>query len=113
MSVSDQIRAFLAMALCGAGVGAAHDLLAPFRRRPISAAAADLALGLMLAAGVIGTALVLRCEPMRLYTLLGVAAGWALYAASLGTIVRALTRFFMNMSKKVVNCEENRIYMQE
>ena len=102
MNVADQVRAFLAMTLCGAGAGAVNDLLAVLRRRPLLAPAAELALGLVLAAGVIGAALMLRCEPFRLYTLLGVAAGWAIYAFSLGTIVRVLVNEFTKLSNKVI-----------
>lgn len=100
MNIADQTRAFLAMTLCGAGVGIAHDLLTVFRRGMLLTLAADMALGVMLCAGVIGAALVLCCEPFRLYTLLGVASGWVIYALSLGTIVRILMKGFAKMSNK-------------
>ena len=91
------------MLLCGACAGAAHDLLAVLRRNAFLTAAADVLLGLLCAVGVIGAALVLGCDPFRLYTLIGVLTGWAIYALSLGTIVRILAKFFINLSKKVTN----------
>lgn len=103
MTVAEQARAFAAMMLCGAGVGAVHDLLAVCRKNTAWTAAADLALGLIAAMGVIATGLALRCDPFRLYTILGVAAGWGIYRFSLGTIVRALIGFFTKLSTKVAN----------
>lgn len=103
MTVAEQARAFLAMALCGAALGAADDVLALFRRGAALTALADIGLGLLAAAGVIAAALVLQCEAFRLYVLLGVACGFALYRASLGTIVRFLAKRIGKLSKKVAN----------
>lgn len=103
MTVAGQAQAFAAMMLCGAGIGAAHDLLIVFRQSTIWTAAADLALGLLGAAAVIAAGLLLRCEPFRMYTFLGFSAGWAVYALSLGTIVRVVMRFFIKLSKKLTN----------
>ena len=103
MTVAEQARAFAAMALCGACVGAAHDVLWVLRRNAWMTATADLALGLFLAAGVIAAALQLRCEAFRLYTWLGVAVGWTIYAITIGTIVRILRRNFIKLSEKVSN----------
>ena len=101
MTVADQARAFAAMMLCGACAGAAYDFLALLRRNAFCAAAADLLLGLFLAAAVIGTGLQLGCDPFRLYTLLGICLGFAMYMLSFGTIIRILARVFIKLSKKV------------
>ena len=97
MIVAQQARSFAAMALCGACAGAANDVLWLIRRNAWLTAAADLALGVLLAAGVIAAALHLRCEAFRGYTFLGVAAGWAIYAATVGAIVRILRRKFIKL----------------
>lgn len=101
MTVAEQARAFAAMLLCGACTGAAHDALAVFRKNRFGAAGADLLLGLFLAAAVIGAGMLLGCDPFRLYTLLGVCLGFAIYMLSLGTIVRVLAEAFIKLSKKV------------
>ena len=103
ISTQGQWQAFLAMALCGLGMGVLHDLMWPLRRRAFAAAAADLALGILSAAGVIAMALYLGCEAFRLYTLLGVMLGWAIYAMTLGMIVRILRRKFIKLPEKVTN----------
>lgn len=103
MTVAEQAQAFAAMALCGACVGAGYDLLAVFRRSALLTAAADLTLGMLGALGIIAIGLVLRCNPFRMYTPLGIAAGWTIYALTLGTIVRVLARLFLKLSKKVAN----------
>ena len=100
MTVADQARAFAAMMLCGACAGAAYDFLALLRRNAFCAAAADLLLGLFLAAAVIGTGLQLGCDPFRLYTLLGICLGFAMYMLSFGTIIRCLAEVFMKLSRK-------------
>ena len=103
MIAAQQARMFAAMALCGLGVGALHDLLGVLRKGAASAAVADLLLGITAAAGVIAAALHLRCEAFRLYTFMGVLVGWAIYALTLGAIVRILTRKFIKLSKKLTN----------
>ncbi|MGN0773412.1 MAG: spore cortex biosynthesis protein YabQ [Candidatus Ventricola sp.] len=101
--MSEQARAFLAMALCGALLGAVYDALGVLRRGRLLTAAADLLFGVLAALGVIATALTLRCEAYRLYTLLGVSAGFALYQCSLGTIVRFLKAKLRKLSNNVKN----------
>lgn len=103
MNAGDQARIFLAMLLCGACVGALHDLLALFRRSVVLAAAADILLGILLAAGMIAMGIRLGCDPFRLYAFAGVFLGWAAYVVSLGTIVRVLIKSFTKLSKKVTN----------
>ena len=100
MTVGEQARAFLAMALCGALLGAVHDVLGVLRHGRLLTAAADLLFGLLAAAGVIAAALTLRCDAFRLYTLVGVGAGFALYQGSIGTIVRYLKGRFRKLSEK-------------
>lgn len=103
MTVSEQARAFLTMALCGALLGAAYDALGVLRRGRFLTAAADLLLGLLAAAAVIAAALMLRCDAYRLYTLLGIGAGFALYQCSIGTAVRFLKGKLKRLSKKEKN----------
>lgn len=103
MSPYDQARVFLAMMLCGAGLGAAYDLLSLLRQGRMLTVLADLLLGLLCAAGVVGAALLLRCDPFRLYMFAGVMLGFAIYMLSLGTIVRILKKSFIKLSKKVAN----------
>lgn len=99
---------FLTMLLCGAGLGAAYDALWLIRRTILrgraTCALLDLLFGVICAAGVIFSALCLRADAFRWYTLLGAAAGMALYAASLGALVRrvavALIRICKNKSRK-------------
>ena len=113
MIVQEQARAFAAMAFCGACAGAANDVLWLLRKNAWLTAASDLALGVLLAAGVIAAALYLRCEAFRSYTLLGIAAGWTIYALTLGMIIRILRRKFMKLSKKEINSAKNGKFMQE
>ena len=103
MTVQQQAHVFGVMLLCGACIGLTHDLLAVCRRSAATAGAADLLLGLLAAAAMIGAGLALRCDPFRLYAFAGVAAGWTIYAASLGRIVRFLMRKFMRLSNKVTS----------
>ena len=55
------------------------------------------------ALAVIAAALALRCDAYRLYTLLGVGAGFALYQCSIGTTVRFLKGRFRKLSEKAKN----------
>lgn len=98
MTLQEQGRAFLVMALCGALLGTAYDMLGVLRRGKLLTAAADLAFGPLAALGVIAAALYLRCEAFRLYTLLGVAVGLTIYFCSIGTFVRFIGAKMKNMS---------------
>lgn len=113
MTVIEQARAFLAMALCGALAGAVHDMLGVLRRGRLLTAVADLLLGVLTALAVIAAALALCCEAFRLYTLLGVCAGFALYACSLGTIVRFLRGKVRRLSNHAKNQTKLSERMQE
>ena len=50
-----------------------------------------------------GAALLMRVDPFRLYAFAGVAAGMALYAGTIGTIVRYLRGFVRKFVKKSEN----------
>lgn len=113
MTVAEQARAFAAMVLCGAATGLLHDLLALLRRNPYFTAAADLLLGIGCALEVIAAGLLLSCDPFRMYTILGVGTGWAVYHASVGICVRILMSFFIELSKNVGNCAKDVKCMQE
>lgn len=99
MTPAQQAHVFAAMLLTGAGMGAAHDLLAPLRRGALCWAA-DLLLGALGAAGMIAAALWLRCEAFRLYTFAAAACGAALYALTVGRIVRICARACQKRWKK-------------
>ncbi|MGN0995639.1 MAG: spore cortex biosynthesis protein YabQ [Candidatus Ventricola sp.] len=99
MTVADQARVFLAMALCGVLLGAAYDALAPLRKGPLTVAA-DLLFGALCALGMIAVALRMEAEPLRLYAFAGVLAGGALYLATIGTIVRKMSEYVRNWRKK-------------
>lgn len=113
MNVEEQARVFLAMMICGSCIGVIHDLLSPLRRSRNSAVLADLLLGICGAGGVISAGLLLGCDPFRLYTLLGVCAGWMIYAMTLGTIVRIFTRPFMKLLNKMTKQSKKAKNMQE
>lgn len=113
MTVYDQARAFAAMAICGACTGAMQDIFAVLRRNMLFAIASDLLLGVLCALGIIGVGLMLRCDPLGLYTVLGMGSGWILYAVSLGTIVRILAGMVTKLSKKVNIRAKNGKFMQE
>lgn len=101
MTAQEQGRVFLAMMLCGVLLGAADTLLGLLRRGKALTALLDMLLGLLAALGVVLTALVMQCEAFRLYTLLGVAAGWLLYGGTIGTLVRVLKEKMNNMADSV------------
>lgn len=91
---AQQARVFLAMALCGAAIACAFDGSLALRRLlglgSALSGALDLMMGALAAAAMTLTALRLRTDPLRAYAFAGVAAGFALYRASLGTLVRAV-----------------------
>lgn len=99
-----QAQAFLAMMLAGAVLGAGYDVLALVRRglslRAVGTAIADLLFGILCAAGITLCALALRTDPFRWYAFAGVAAGMAIYFASIGTFVRILCRSFKKRVKE-------------
>lgn len=99
MTVADQARVFLAMALCGVLLGAVYDALAPLRKG-ILTVAADLLFGALGALCMIAVALRMEAEPFRLYAFAGVLAGGALYLATIGTIVRKLLDCVRNWRRK-------------
>ena len=97
MTAAEQARVFLAMAGCGAGLAAAYDVTGLLRRAlkmgRVLTGIVDLLYGALCALAMTLTALVMRVSPFRLYAFAGVAAGMALYAASMGTIVRKMCEF--------------------
>lgn len=96
---AEQACAFAVMAGCGALVGAAGDLLSPLRRGVLGHAA-DLLLGALAAAGMTLAALFLQMDAFRLYAFAGVMAGILLYAATIGMIIRKLTRYVRSFAQK-------------
>ncbi len=98
MTPADQARLFLAMTLCGAMLGAAYDALSPLRR--LWALPADVAFGVLCAAGMIAVGLAMQAEAFRWFAFCGVLAGGALYRASIGTIVRKIQAVVRKNGKK-------------
>lgn len=96
MAAAEQARVFLAMLMCGAVCGAAYDVLMLLRRAfgsgRIFTGLADVAFGVVAAAGMTATALALRVDPFRLYEFVGIALGFVFYYVSIGMIVRAVYR---------------------
>ena len=87
-----QGRTFLLMLLCGAAMGGLIQLSGlMYRVKPLLGMAADMlcAAGLALALGWI---LMGSGEGLRLYGLLGLCIGGALYAAGVAGPIRYLTR---------------------
>lgn len=107
MTVADQARVFLAMTLCGAALGALYDVLSPLRRGVLTGAA-DLLFGALCALGMVLAALIMEAEPFRLYAFAGALLGGALYAASIGTIVRKVSGAVRKRRKKRRNLDEKR-----
>lgn len=99
MTAAEQAQAFAAMAACGAAVGAAHDLIAPFRRGGWTHVF-DLMIGVLAAAGMILTALLLQTDAFRLYAFAGVLTGLGIYMMTIGTIVRRLAAYVRLFVKK-------------
>lgn len=104
MIASEQARVFLAMAVCGAALGVAYDGLALLRRGlrlgPAATGVLDLAFGALCAAGMICVALVMQVDPFRWYEFAGVATGMLLYALSMGTFVRFVSKTVRKVIKK-------------
>lgn len=113
MTVTQQAYVFAAMAVCGTCIGLIHDLMAICRRGVLWTAASDLFLGFVAAVGMIAAGLALQCDPFRWYAFAGAAAGWTVYAVTLGLIVRLLMRKFIELSKKVTSSSKNGKIMQE
>lgn len=112
MPPAEQARVFLAMALSGAGLGGVYDGLCLAHRTLLRGRMArgimDLLFGILCAAGVIATALYLRTDAFRWYTLLGTLAGMGMYRSSAGVLLRRLgacarrqrEKFRQNRTKK-------------
>lgn len=109
---AEQARIFLAMALCGAAVACAYDGSLALRRAlglgRVLSGALDLAMGALSAAAMALTALRLRIDPLRLYAFAGVAAGFALYRASAGALVRhADARIRSRMTREAADSSDS------
>ena len=107
--VEEQTRLFCAMALCGAGLGAAYDALGVLGAflgggRALRDAL-DILFGLLCAGAMIAAGLRMRQDPFRLYAFAGIGAGFAVYMTTLGRIVRYLKRKLHNFCQKKLNFE--------
>lgn len=104
MSPQDQARVFLAMVLCGAGLGVVYDAMTLLRRGlrlgRVMTGALDICFGVACAAGIIVTALILRTDAYRLFVFAGTTLGFALYEGSVGTIVRYVSKSVHKCVKK-------------
>lgn len=106
-----QLRSFLAMALCGAVLGAAYDALGLLRRGALRKKApgvlGDLLFGVLCAGGIVFAALALRIDAFRGYTLLGAGAGMGVYALTLGRALRAAQTFAAGLCEKIAGRGRN------
>lgn len=100
MTPQEQAHAFAAMTICGMGMGAAYDLLGPFRRIKRMCALTDLFFGICCASGIVVTALKLRCEPFRFYVFAAAGCGMALYGMTLGNAWRRILRYIRSRIQK-------------
>lgn len=104
MTPAQQAHVFVVMLLCGAGLGVVYDALwvircAVFRGRA-ARALLDLLYGLICAAGAVMSALCLRIDVFRWYTLLGMLGGMILYAASAGLLMRRMAAICRKICEK-------------
>lgn len=99
-----QTRMMTVMLLCGAALGVAYDLLGMMRRlfskSVLIGTGGDLLLGGVCATSMITAGLWLRQNPFRLFAFSGVAAGFAVYMLTLGTIVRFFCSWVYRNVKK-------------
>lgn len=97
MTAEGQAHAFAAMLLLGMALGVVYDAGMLLRRAAragrLATAAADLAFGLICAAGMTAAALHLRIRADRWFVFAGTAAGLALQQATAGLLLRGLMRF--------------------
>lgn len=95
-----QEQAFLAMVLSGLVLGVAAQVCAWARRRwRRTAVVLDVCLALLLLAALM-TPLMLLDTPLRLYALLGLTLGAALWAAGIAPIVSAAVRKSARLRRK-------------
>lgn len=105
MTAGEQARVFLAMALCGAVLGAVYDTALLARHALGLGRAAQGVLNIVF--GAVGAFLVteasllLRISPFRFFILAGVAFGILVYAAAIGANVRKIYRKIQKSVKKV------------
>ena len=108
---AQQMQIFLAMVLCGTALGAVYDALEWIRKcvlkRHKPGIFDGLLFGVLCAGGIVFTALALRIDAFRWYTLLGAGAGMGLYAVTVGRILWALQSFGRYVREKLA--EENGI----
>ena len=97
MTALEQARAFAAMAVCGALGGAVFDAGMLFRRAAhagrLAVSVMDILFGVAMSMAVTMTALHLRIEPFRLYVLLAVGLGLALWRVSVGAGIRHMLTY--------------------
>lgn len=93
-SPAEQARVLLAMALSGAGLAAVYDVLRLMHRvllpGRIAGGALDAVFGVLCAAGIVLTALFLRVDAFRWYTLLGALLGMGVYRTGAGALMRSI-----------------------
>ena len=100
-----QARTFLLLLYAGFGAGALYDLLAlPRRRLPRLIQPALDALWCLVTGGAAALALAAGGEhSFRLYSLLGLACGAAVYGLGIRALVRGLARLIKRMKGKARN----------
>ena len=107
VSAAEQARVFAIMLLLGAGLGvlrcAASLLLRGARAGSVMEEIADLAFGVICAAGITAAALALRIQAVRLYVFAGVLGGMAAAIgiwAAIGCCCRRIFSFWRRRRAK-------------
>lgn len=96
MQAVEQARVFASMLLTGALLGAAYDALMLLRLwlgagRALTGVL-DLCYGMLCAAGICLSALIMRTEAFRWYVFAGTLCGMGIYFGSVGSLIRLACR---------------------
>ena len=104
MSAAEQGRVFLAMALCGVLCAGVYDAIRMAMEAigggKLLCGAVDMLFGVLCAAGMTGTALLMMTDPFRWFEFAGILFGIAAYGLSIGTFVRYVYKRLEKFTKK-------------
>ncbi len=109
MQAVEQARVFAGMLLTGGLLGAAYDALMLLRlligAGCVLTGALDLGYGMLCAAGICLSALIMQVEAFRWYVFAGTLCGMGLYFGSVGSLIRLACR--KGRTKKAKNRGED------
>ncbi len=113
VGVMDELKLFGLAALVGAVVGAVYDLLRVLRitfpHRFAAVFAEDLLFTLFFGMVYFCFSVEMLEGELRLYILVGMLAGFAIYLMSLGRIISGIFRAVANVIRKAVNFASDRL----